>query len=265
MVFLRTCTVIMAHRLWAQIWRFILQSEVLLPVAQRSTTLQATVNVKEQIRLYGKPSNYYYHWGWPEERWQDVLQEALHAMQSLLCTVTNETPHEWTFRFQRRATSGIAMPTWLLTEGPVLLRRHVQNKSDPLCDEVLLLEANPWYVHIQHSNGQEDTVSTSDLAPCPNEGIELENSQVIPAVEAEVPTNIPVEAPPADADQHKPMNDVEPDLSSTSNEMSPVVHSWLLPIVQRVYLLLIMPESVCNCIYVSFTWGDCGNCVMPTG
>jgi len=64
------------------------------------------------------------------------------------------------------------MQTWLLTEGPVLLRRHVWNKGDPLCNEVLLLEVNPWYAHIQHSNGREDTVSTSDLAPCPNEGIE---------------------------------------------------------------------------------------------
>jgi len=50
---------------------------------------------------------------------------------------------------------------------------------------------------------------------------------VIPAVEAEVPTNIPEEAPTADADQHKPMNGVEPDLSSTSKEMSPT------PILRR--------------------------------
>jgi len=50
---------------------------------------------------------------------------------------------------------------------------------------------------------------------------------VIPAVEAEVPTNIPEEVPSADADQHKPMNEVEPDLSSTSNEVSPT------PILRR--------------------------------
>jgi len=91
-----------------------------------------------------------HHRGWSEERWQDVLQEALHAMRSLLCTATNETPHERMFRFQRRATSGTAMPTWLLTEDPVLLRRHVRNKGDPLCDEVLVLEANTWYAYIQH-------------------------------------------------------------------------------------------------------------------
>ena len=124
-----------------------------------------------------------------EENWQDVLQEALHAMRSLLCTATNETPHERMFHFQWRATYGTAMPTWLLTEGPVLLH-HVRNKRDQLCDEVLLLEANPWYAHIQHINGREDTVTTSDLAPCSNEGIQLENAQVILAVEVEVPTNI---------------------------------------------------------------------------
>ena len=36
-----------------------MQCEVLLPVAPHPTTPQATANVKEQIRLYGKPSNYY--------------------------------------------------------------------------------------------------------------------------------------------------------------------------------------------------------------
>jgi len=125
------------------------------------------------------------------------------------------------------------------------------------------LEANAWYAHIQHSNGREDTVSISDLAPCSNEGIEFENFQVIPAVEDELPTNIPEEVPSADVDQHKPMNDVEPDLSSTSNEMSstpilrrsgrkrrspdrygePIVYSWLLPIVRRV-LFINNAESV---------------------
>ena len=152
-----------------------------------------------------------HHRGWPDERWQDVLQQALHAMRSLICTATNETAHERMFPFQRRATSGTVMPTWLLAEGPVLLRCHVRNTGDRLCDEVLLLEANLWYEHIQHGNGREDTVSTSDLAPCPNAGTELDNSQVIPAVEAEAPTNIPEEEPPADAYQHKPVNDAEPD------------------------------------------------------
>jgi len=115
---------------------------------------------------------------WPEERWGDVLNVALHSVRTLLCTATNETPHERMFRFQRKATFGHAMPTWLLREGSVLLCRHVRSKSDPLCGEVLLLEANPSYAHVRYSNGREDTVSTLDLAPCPDIGIELSSPPV---------------------------------------------------------------------------------------
>jgi len=112
------------------------------------------------------------------ERREGVLNEALHSVRTRLCTATNETPHERMLRFQRKATFGRAMPTWLLSEGSVILRRHVRSKSDPLCDEVLLLEANPSYAHIRYPNGREDTVSTSDLAPCPDIGIELNTPSV---------------------------------------------------------------------------------------
>jgi len=142
--------------------------------AERGTALscstpyipQTVVNVTDPIRPCGRLSNCNCtKCGWPEERWQDALQEALHSMRSLLCTATNETLHERMFRFQRRATFGTATPTRLLTEGPGLLRCHVRNKGGPLCDEVLLMESNPWCAHIQRCNGREDTVSTSDLAP----------------------------------------------------------------------------------------------------
>ena len=115
---------------------------------------------------------------WPEESWEDVLSEALYSVRTLLCNANNETPHERMFRFQRQAKFGCAMPTWPLSEGSVLLRRHVRSKSDPLCDEVLLLEANPSYAHITYTNGREATLSTSDLAPCPGIGIELSTPPV---------------------------------------------------------------------------------------
>ena len=51
--------------------------------------------------------------------------------------------------------------------GPVLLRRFVRNKDDPLCDQVLLVDANPSSARILLPNGKENIVSTSDLAPCP--------------------------------------------------------------------------------------------------
>ena len=84
-----------------------------------------------------------------------------------MCLATNETPHERMFKFPRRAMTGTAMPSWLLSQGHVLLRRFVRNKDEPLCDEVFLLDASPTYARIQWPNGKEDTVSTSDLAPCP--------------------------------------------------------------------------------------------------
>jgi len=73
------------------------------------------------------------------------LAEALHAIRSLVCLSTNETPHERLFRFPRRCMNGMALPSWLLTPGTVLLRRHVLRKGDPFCDPVELVEGNPTY------------------------------------------------------------------------------------------------------------------------
>ena len=104
--------------------------------------------------------------GLPITHWQEVLPDALHSLRSLLCTATNCTPHERFFRFERRSSTGRSMPTWLLTPGPVLLKRHVRtSKSDPLVDEVQLLQANPQYAHVRHADGQETTVSIRHLAP----------------------------------------------------------------------------------------------------
>ena len=71
------------------------------------------------------------------------------------------------FKFQRRAMTGISMPTWLLTPGTVLLRRFIRNKSDPQCEPVKLQNANPTYAHIMSPYGRGITVLTSNLAPCP--------------------------------------------------------------------------------------------------
>ena len=43
----------------------------------------------------------------------------------------------------------------------------MRSKSDPLCDQVELIDANPNYAHIRHPDGRETTVSLTDLAPCP--------------------------------------------------------------------------------------------------
>ena len=47
----------------------------------------------------------------------------------------------------------------------VLLKRFVRNKSEPLCDEAELLDANPKTALVRFPDGRESTVSVSDLAP----------------------------------------------------------------------------------------------------
>lgn len=107
--------------------------------------------------------------GLSDHMWTSVLGDALHSIRSLLCTATNETPHERMFGHPRRSSNGSSTPSWLSTPGKVLLRRHVRtSKQDPLVDEVDLVHANPQYALVRFPDGREDTFSTRDLAPTPN-------------------------------------------------------------------------------------------------
>ena len=57
--------------------------------------------------------------------------------------------------------------------GAVLLKLHVHtNKTDPLVEEVELLQANPNYAFVRYPDSRETTVSTKHLAhkpPCPTQ------------------------------------------------------------------------------------------------
>ena len=117
----------------------------------------------------------------PLSHWQEVLPEVLHSVRSLLCTATNETPHDRLFTHPRRAATGATLPNWLCQPGPVLLRKHVRNqKSDPLVEPVELLHANPTYAHVKFADGREDSVSLKDLAPAGNPDSNPSNPPVIP-------------------------------------------------------------------------------------
>ena len=70
----------------------------------------------------------------PLQHWQELLSDALHSVRSLLCTATNQTPHERIFNF---LSVGLHLaPRYrlgLATPGPVLIKRHVRSsKFDPL-------------------------------------------------------------------------------------------------------------------------------------
>ena len=102
----------------------------------------------------------------PTTHWESVLPEALHSIRSLLCVSTNCTPHERFFNFQRRATAGNAVPTWLLNSGPVYLKRHgLNSKYEPQVEVANLIEANPEYAFVRFSSGREATVSLQNVAP----------------------------------------------------------------------------------------------------
>ena len=105
------------------------------------------------------------------------------------------------FSYQRKSTSGVSIPLWLTTPGPVLLKRHVRNsKYDPLVDEVNLLEANPQYAHVQFPDGRPDTVSIKHLAPLSNKEILVQSddqssSVDIPQIAVDTPPSTPVDTP----------------------------------------------------------------------
>ena len=129
-------------------------------------------------------------------QWEEVLPDALHSIRSLLSTATNCTPHERMFTYQRRSSSGNSVPTWLMTPGTVLMKRHVRNsKYDPLVEEVELIESNPEYAYVRYPDGRESTVSLRHLAPCEQPTLNQSNIPLNDNVEHREPVSEPAEAP----------------------------------------------------------------------
>ena len=154
----------------------------------------------------------------PLQHWQELLSDALHSVRSLLCTATNQTPHERIFNFQRRSTSGSSIPSWLATPGPVLIKRHVRSsKFDPLTEEVHLIEANPQYAHVRYPDEKEDTVALKHLAPKPTSNDEILETNRVVEVDSENPAN---DAAPANESFTTEDVDAEPIQNESLNDPS---------------------------------------------
>ena len=109
--------------------------------------------------------------------WELILPEVPHSARSLLCTSKNTTPHEHFFSFSCLSSHGISLPSWLMSLGPVLLKRFVRNnKTDPYMDQVELLNSNPTYANIKYPNGRKSIVSVHNLASCPETELPSESS-----------------------------------------------------------------------------------------
>ena len=87
-------------------------------------------------------------------------------MQTLLCTATNETPHNRFLRFPCQSSYGSTLPDYLLKQGsPILHKRHSVLKGDPVIEKVTLQETiSPYFARIQYNDGRCDTVSTRTLS-----------------------------------------------------------------------------------------------------
>ena len=123
----------------------------------------------------------------PQDAWQSIFPEALHAERSLLCATTNATSHERFFGFERKSMLGKNLLAWLLQPGTVLLGRFIQNKDDPLVKEVELLRANSSFAQVQFLSGRESSVSTNNLAPLPTDVLTSDASTKLTADSSELP------------------------------------------------------------------------------
>ena len=172
--------------------------------------------------------------GLKQTQWESVLPEALHSIRSLLCTATNETPHDRLFGFPRRNSAGNSLPSWLLERGKVLLRRHVRkSKYDDLCDVVDLIDTNPTYARVRLDNGYEKTVSLRDLAPLPKSDeviSERINTPLISESPVAIQPVISPSGPPATCDtnvpqptlSHDPMASDQPPTQSSVQPSAPL-------------------------------------------
>ena len=171
--------------------------------------------------------------GVPDTYWEEVLPNVLHSIRSLLCTATNQTPHERIFTYQRRSISGHTLPSWLAENGPVLLRKHARkSKYDPLCEEVDLIEVNPAYAKVKMQSGQEATVSLRDLAPLPSgsEEMNMDNHQTNAPPKEQLEINRPVVQSYDDITHHPslPVLDKESfrdNVFSTKPNVTPITES----------------------------------------
>ncbi|XP_055869763.1 uncharacterized protein LOC129923337 [Biomphalaria glabrata] len=164
----------------------------------------------------------------PISRWELVLNQALYSIRSLLSTATNETPHERVFRFNRKSSFGISIPTWLSSPGRVLLRRENRSsKYDPLTEEVELLMCNPQYAVVRLPSGKEETVSLRRLAPTPSPSTTTSEPSFFPQGEDnEYPpetqnTEVPVNTPTVIQERKEPLVGSE-DLRALPLENTPL-------------------------------------------
>ena len=158
----------------------------------------------------------------PISRWELVLDNALHAICSLLCVATNVMPHKRFFSYQRRSCVGDSLPSWLTNSRKAYVKRFVRlSKNDPFVNEVELIHTNPTYANVRYCNGGEATVSIRDLVPNPQSAVHnaLQSNEIHKNKSHEYADN--AELSEVSCDNKSTINDTVqlPDKESTINDI----------------------------------------------
>ena len=145
-------------------------------------------------------------------KWDSVLDDSLCNIRSLINTSTNCTPHDRFFSFRRGVFIQTNDACEVNRQKYMYLRKFVRGKTDPLVEQVEVLNHNPKFSEIKYGDGKIDKVSNNDLSRCP-----------LPKIDSDVElssTNDPgrVDNPdllPASPSEHAPAT--SPGVSDTCN------------------------------------------------
>ena len=155
--------------------------------------------------------------GLEPKHWEKTLRSVLHSIRSLVCTTTNQTPHERIFRFERRTLTGHALPSWLLNKERALVRKQVRkSKYDDWVEECDILHVTPTYAQIRTDSGKEQTVSLRDLAPLPSQTYECPSENLVDAQKVSE-VLLPDRVIPPSNDQHLPSHATQAPVKALEN------------------------------------------------
>lgn len=98
----------------------------------------------------------------PLSQQETGLLQALHSIRTLMCTFTNQTPHEHLFSHDMKLASGVSLDE---QPGAHPYVPFCKMKENSLVEKVQLLRCKPKYANLQYSYGREDMMPTHPLTP----------------------------------------------------------------------------------------------------
>jgi len=121
--------------------------------------------------------------GLRNNQWDLVINEALNAQRSLLCTSTGSSPHDRLFGFKRKLLPCFDNKKLDLSSDKFVYVRNFlrKSKNDPISVKAKLLNFNPSYSVIQYLDGRISNVNNKDIGVCPSldDLIDSDDSKIV--------------------------------------------------------------------------------------